>query len=166
MSFDQNGADASGTCYLQDDGTDIRLVVEAISDDWLFLNSAYERGGVGLGFRKIDQQVLSYKVGVEEDVSINIPSDQLQTLRQDGLDLKLEGQRGDAVVKVPLQRLHIPLPRPQRPDGFRVAAAAPVSVVTIGTRCKTDMARIFPSSVAGPLRVGVLMMSCTLPFLM
>jgi hypothetical protein len=39
------------------------------------------------------------------------------------------------------------------------AALAPVIVVTIGILFKTASERIFPSSVAGPLRVGVLMIS-------
>ena len=46
------------------------------------------------------------------------------------------------------------------------AALAPVIVVTIGTLFSTAIARIFPSSVCGPFFVGVLMMSCTFPFLM
>ena len=48
----------------------------------------------------------------------------------------------------------------------RAAALAPVIVVTIGTLFSTASERILPSSVRGPFRVGVLMMSCTLPFLM
>ena len=48
----------------------------------------------------------------------------------------------------------------------RAAAVAPVIVVTIGTLFSTAIERILPSSVFGPLRVGVLIKSCTEPFLM
>ena len=72
----------------------------------------------------------------------------------------------------PPRLAEIILQRPHAPILFcnaaiaRAAALAPVIVVTIGTCSAPPATRIFPSSVCGPFFVGVLMISCTLPFLM
>ena len=90
-------------CYYQltDDGKAVYLFVDVIADDWLFLDSAYEVGGRRLALVKVDQKVLGEGAGIKEVVAVTMPPAELVGLRQQGLNMRIEGQRDNIIVNVP-----------------------------------------------------------------
>ena len=81
----------------------LQLYIKAQLIDWAFIDRAWSRGEQ-LDLTEVSRHAGGYYsglAGVQEDVAINLTPEQLGEYARRGLETKIEGNQGSAVISVP-----------------------------------------------------------------
>lgn len=131
-------------------GNIIQLYVEFWSQiGWYFLNSANDIDGIALPVIQIDREV--NRGSVEETIGVALSRDYLALHKNNGLDIKIFGQRGTIVIKVPAPYINGFLMRYDQtlPPGSELSrSSANLSTKSLGIT-------MAPLAASGATRLGI-----------